>query len=309
MPLRVMIMGTGAVGSYFGAKLVQGGCDVKFVARGEQLAALREQGLQIESKLGHIHLRQVRASDNPTELGSADFVLICVKLWDTEAAAQAILPIIKPNTTVISLQNGVEKDDVLRTALGEQSVVGGVCFIGAKILQPGVISHTGTMQKLIFGEYDGSNSARVQTFLDICRKSGIEAELATDIRRAIWEKFVFLVGMSAATATMRSCIGQIRSNPQTRAFLLDVMRETVAVGRAHGISLDADFAEDRLAFCDKLPSEMKSSMLNDLEQGNRLEVEWLSGAVVKLGKAVGIETPLNRAVNDILALQANGSIH
>jgi 2-dehydropantoate 2-reductase len=295
------------VGGYFGTRLAQGGCDVGFVARGDHLAALVKNGLRIESKLGDIYLPEVRASDNPAALGPADLVLISVKLWDTDTAIRAIKPIVDRGAFVISFQNGVHKEEILRRTFGEKAVIGGVCYIASKIISPGVIKHTGSMQKLIFGEIDGQPSDRTRAFLEACRRSGIEAEISSDIRRAIWEKFVFLVGVSASTTTMRATIGPIRTNPRTRAFLLDTMREVVAVGRAHGVQLDQDFAENRLAFCDGLPPEMTSSMHTDLEEGKPLEVDWLSGAVVALGKAVAVQTPLNRAVDDILALRAEGA--
>ena len=304
--MRITVMGAGGVGGYFGARLAQGGCDVGFVARGEHLAAMREHGLRIESELGNIDLPAVRVSDDPVALGTADVVLICVKLWDTGTATQAIKPIVGPETTVISLQNGVQKDEVLRTTLGPQTVMGGLCYIGSKILRPGVIQHTGKLQRLEFGEYDGSVSPRAEAFLEACRSGGIDAEVSTDIQRSIWEKFVFLVGLSATTTSMRSTIGPIRANERTRRFLLEIMKEVVAIGRAMGVKLDEHFAENRLAFVDGLPPTMTSSMHNDLEQGRRLEVDWLSGGVVELGKSVGVPTPFNMAVRDILTLQANG---
>jgi 2-dehydropantoate 2-reductase len=305
--MRVTIMGSGAVGGYFGAKLAQGGADVGFVARGAHLAAMRENGLRIESKLGDIHLTQVRASDDPAALGPADYVLICVKLWDTETAARAVAPIVGPETAVISLQNGVTKDDILRQILGDKAVMGGLCYIGSALAAPGVIRHTGVMQKMVFGEYDGSRSPRAVAFLEACKRGGIDADISLDIRRALWEKFAFLVGLSGATTTIRKTIGPIRSNSHTRAFYLDLMREVVAVGRAHGVSVPADWPENRLAFADGLPAEMTSSMHVDLDRGNRLELDWLSGAVVNLGKTMNVPTPLNRAVADILALYANGA--
>jgi 2-dehydropantoate 2-reductase len=304
--MRIAVMGTGGVGGYFGARLAQGGSDVIFIARGAHLAALRERGLIVESKLGDVSLPKVEATDDPSTIGSVDFVLIGVKLWDTEAAGRAISTIVGPATTVLSLQNGVQKDDVLRPILGSEPLLGGVSYIASTIARPGVISHTGTVQKLVFGEYDGRRSARAESLLDACRRGGIDAELSLDVRKAIWEKFVFLVGLSGATTAMRLPIGPIRTNPRTRRFLFDIIREVVAVGRAHGVALDAEYAEDRLAFYDGLPAEMVSSMYHDLERGNRLEVDWLSGAVVELGQAVGVPTPLNRAVSDILALHANG---
>ncbi len=304
--MRVIVVGAGAVGGYFGARLLQGGCDVKFVARGAHLAAMRERGLRVQSALGNVELPEVPVSDNPADFGTADLVLICVKLWDTESAARAVLPSLAPDTAVMSLQNGVDKEDVLRRILGDRAVLGGISYINSKILEPGIIGHTGKIQRLVFGEFDGTNSARAEAFLAACRNGGIDAEVSSNIRRAIWEKFVFIVGVSAATTTMRKRIGPIRTNPQTRQFLLDMMREVVAVGRAHGIDLDENFAENRLAFCDTLAPEATSSMHGDLNEGHRLEVDWLSGAVVKLAEMVGVQTPLNRAVNDILALHAQG---
>jgi 2-dehydropantoate 2-reductase len=301
-------MGSGGVGGYFGARLAQGGCDVGFIARGAHLAALRERGLVVESKLGNVSLSKVCATDDPATLGSVDVVLIGVKLWDTEAAARAISPIVGPETTVLSLQNGVQKDDVLRRVLGDRPILGGLCYIAATIARPGVISHTGTVQKLVFGEYDGRRSARAEALLEASRRAGIDAELSLEIRKAIWEKFVFLVGLSAVTTTIRLPIGPIRTNPRTRRFLLDTMREVVAVGRAQGVALSVEYAEGRLAFCDGLPAEMTSSMYHDLERGDRLEVDWLSGAVVELGQAAGVPTPVNRAVSDILALHADGKL-
>lgn len=304
--MRIVVVGAGGIGGYFGARLAQGGSDVVFVARGAHLAALRERGLIVESKLGDVRLPKVQATDDPSGLGSVDVVLIGVKLWDTAAAAHAVSAIVGPTTVVLSLQNGVQKDDVLRRILGDDRVLGGVCYIASTIVRPGIISHTGTLQKIVFGEYDGRRSARAEALLEACRRGGIDAELSPDIRKAIWEKFVFLVGYSAVATSMRSPIGPIRTNPRTRRFLLDTMREVVAVGRAHGVALSAEYAEDRLAFCDGLPAEMVSSMYHDLEKGNRLEVDWLSGGVVELGQAVGLPTPVNRAVSDILALYANG---
>ena len=306
MPLRVTVVGAGGVGGYFGARLAQGGCDVSFVARGAQLAALREHGLRVESDLSEIHLPQVRASEAPEKLGQADVVLMCVKLWDTETAARAVKPMVGPGTAVISLQNGVRKEELLGQLLDKKAVVGGVCYVAAKILRPGVIQQTGKMQRLVFGELDAAASPRTKQFLDACHSSCIDAEISPDIRRAIWEKFVFVVGTSATTTTMRSTIGPIRANPLTRAFLLDVMREVVAVGRDHGVLLADDFADTRLAFCDTLPPAMTSSMHTDLEQGKRLELDWLSGSVIELGEAVGVPTPLNRAVRDILELHTQG---
>ncbi len=303
---RITVMGAGGVGGCFGARLAQAGCDVGFVARGAHLAALRSGGLRVESPLGDIHLPEVRAGETPESLGVADYVFICVKLWETEAAVQAVSSVVRDGTVVISFQNGIQKDEVLRRTLGKRAVMGGVAYISASIARPGVVRQSGALQRLVLGECDGGHSPRAAALRGACVRGGIEASVSSDIRRDIWEKFVFLVGLSAATASMRKPIGPIRSHPGSRAFLLDLMREVAAVGRAQGIELAEDFAEQRLAFCDTLPPDMTSSMHSDLERGSRLELDWLSGDVVAMGKVFGVPAPLNRAVADILSLYSQG---
>jgi 2-dehydropantoate 2-reductase len=305
--MRIVVMGTGGVGGYFGARLAEGGADVAFVARGAHLDAMRANGLQVESPSGNIHLPRPTVTDDPASLGGADIILFGVKLWDTEDAARRITPIVGPDTGVISFQNGVQKDDMLRAILGPKAVMGGVCYVASTIARPGVIAHTGALARLIFGEHDGTISPRTEALLDCCRRAGINAEISPDIRKAIWEKFVFLVGISSLTTATRDKLGPIRTNPQTRALLLDCMREVVSVGRALGVDLPADFAEDRLAFCDTLAPEMTSSMFHDLQRGNRLELPWLAGGIVTLGQQAGIATPVNRMIADLLALHAAGA--
>jgi 2-dehydropantoate 2-reductase len=305
--MKIAIMGSGGVGGSWGGRLAHIGCDVSFIARGSHLAAMREHGIVIENEtLGHIHVPQVNVTDDPSAVGVADVVLIAVKLWDTESAAQAVRPMVGPDTTVISLQNGVIKDDVLRQVYGDQVVVGGVAYVAAHVARPGVIRQTGAMQRCVIGEYDGKRSARVEALHEALVRAGIKAEISDDIRRTIWEKYVFLVGLSGSTTTMRSTIGPIREHPRTRAFLHDLMRETVAVGRADGVNLPEHYADERMAFADTLAYDMNSSMHHDLASGNPLELPWLSGGVVQLGGKLGVATPANRAVCDILALYTEG---
>jgi 2-dehydropantoate 2-reductase len=305
--MKIAMMGSGGVGGFFGGRLAHAGYDVSFVARGAHLAAMRERGLVIENEAqGNIRIPKVRATDDPASLGPVDLVVLSVKLWDTESAIRQMKPMLKPGTAVLSLQNGVIKDDILRRELGEAPVMGGVCYVATTIARPGVILQTGPMQRVVIGEYDGKPSERARLLHEALLKSGVSSELSSDVRRAIWEKFVFLVGISATTTAMRTTIGPIRKNPRTRAFLLEIFRETVAVGRAHGIALPADYADACLARADGLPGEMAASMAHDLHRGNRLEVEWLSGGVAQLGAAAGVPTPANRAVWDILALYAEG---
>ena len=305
--MKIAMMGSGGVGGFFGGRLAKAGHDVRFIARGSHLAALRAQGLTIENEpQGNIHIPKVNATEDPASIGTVDLVILSVKLWDTEAAAQQVKPIVGPDTAVLSLQNGVTKDAIMRRVFGDKAVMGGVCYVATHISRPGTIRQTGTMQRIVVGEYGGRKSRRAEELHAALASSGVTAELSDDVRRSIWEKYVFLVGLSATTTTMRRTLGPIRSNAQTRTFLHDVIREVVAVGRAHGVALPEDYADNRLAFGDTLPADMTSSMHHDLEKGNRLEVEWLSGGVVELGKEKGVPTPCNRAVCDILALHAGG---
>ena len=306
--MRIAIMGSGGLGGYFGARLVQGGADVHFVARGKHLEAMRSHGLRIEGP-EPVHASKVHATDDPCEIGVADVVMLCVKLWDTEQAIAQMRPMVGPGTAIVSFQNGVLKDQYLRAAFDQRQLMGGVGYVATTIEAPGVIRQTGPMQRLLFGEFDGSRSERGQALLAACLAGGVKAELSDQIVLEIWQKYVFLVGLSGTTTTMRMPIGPIRSNPRTRAFLLDVMGEVVAVGRAHGVALPEDYAQVRLRLADDVSPDMTSSMHHDLQRGNRLEVRWLAGGVVELGRAKAIPTPLNRAIADILALHAQGTSH
>jgi 2-dehydropantoate 2-reductase len=306
MSSKIVILGSGGVGGYFGARLAAAGNDVTFVARGAHFEAMRSNGLRVLSPLGDISLPEVEVVDSVDQIKRADFVFLTVKLWDTEQALPQLVPLAEGGATVISFQNGVQKDEVLLNVLPKPTVMGGVSYISAAIQEPGVIRHFGPIQNLVFGEFDGSRTQRAVDLLGACESAHIGARISNEIEREIWEKFVFLVGLSATTATIRQPIGAIRSNAQTRGFLLDVMRETVNVGRGQGVALAADYADKRIEFCDTLPAEMTASMYQDLHRGNRLELPWLSGAVAELGEQMGIAVPRNRAVSDILALYVTG---
>ena len=304
--MRIAFMGSGGLGGYFGARLCKGGADVHFIARGEHLQAMRSEGLRVEGP-EPIHIAHVNATDDPAAVGVVDFVMISVKLWDTEAALQQIRPMVGPDTAIISFQNGVLKDQYLRAVYDESRIMGGVGYVATTIDRPGVIRQTGPMQRLLFGEFDGARSTRGEALLAACLAGGIKAEFSDNILCEIWQKYVFLVGLSGTTTTMRKTIGPIRENAQTRAFLADVMREVVAVGRSHGVGLPEDYAEVRMRLADEVAFDMTSSMHHDLERGKPLEVRWLAGGVVELGQRKGVPTPLNRAIADILALHATGS--
>ncbi|NEB20445.1 ketopantoate reductase family protein [Streptomyces coelicoflavus] len=299
--MRIAVIGAGGVGGYFGARLAAAGNEVTFVARGGHLEAMRRSGLVVHSPLGELRTPPESVVGSISELGPTDLVLVAVKLWDTEAVADQLRSSAARDAPVLSLQNGVHKDAVLRDRLTEEQVLGGVCFISAFIEAPGVVRHNSPLQKVALGSYGPGPTETGRAVLAAFRDAGIDAEASDDIERAIWEKFVFLVGLSATTATVRQPIGVVRAHERSRALLYDVMAETVAVARASGVRLDGDFARDRLDFCDTLPAAMTSSMHNDLDKGNRLELPWLSGGVVELAGRLDVPVPRNRTVADILA--------
>lgn len=295
--MRIAMMGSGGVGGYFGGRLAASGNDVTFIARGRHLEAIRARGLRIVSRdMGDAIVFPALATDDPGEVGPVDYIIVGVKLWDTAAAARAIVPMLGPNTTVLSLQNGVEGDAVLAPIIGEERLIGGVAFIASSVGEPGVIHHIGTMQRVVIGERRGGSSPRVVALHAALANAGVVTEISQDIERTIWEKFVFLVGLSGTTTLACTTLGPIREDADGREFLADVMRETVAVGRAKGIALPPDYAEDRLEFADGLPWDMTSSMHHDLNNGNPLEVAWLSGAVARFGKELSLPTPVNHTV-------------
>ena len=304
--MKIAVMGAGGVGGYFGAKLAASGEEVYFIARGAHLEAMQKNGLQVHSANGDVQLKPGNATGNPASVGPVDLVMIAVKLWSTEDALRDAKPMVGPNTAVVSFQNGVVAVDAISKQYGKERTLGGVANIAAVIEKPGVIRHTGTMAILSIGELDGKPSARTKSFLDACTKAGIQARVSDDIQRTIWEKYVFLVAASAMTSLTRLPLGAIREDPDTRALTKQIMSEVVAVGKAKAVNLDSDLADKLLERLDGMPREMVASMLGDLERGNRLELPWLSGGVVEMGKQLGIATPANGFIVAALKLYIKG---
>ena len=289
--MKIAVVGAGGVGGGFGAALAKAGADVTFIARGAHLAAMKSAGLKIESPRGDTHLVPTQATDDPKTIGQVDVVLFCVKLWDLESAGEHIKPLIGPQTAVIPLQNGIDAPDRLIPILGAKAVMGGVAQISASIIQPGVIRQVGTFMRMIFGELDGSRSKRAEEFLALCLKAGFDATLSDQIVTELWMKFIPLATNASITAATRLPIGKLRDDPDVRAVFLAAITEVIEVGRAKGISLPADALGRTLDFISHTPPAMKASMALDLERGNRLELPWLSGKVVELGREVSVPTP------------------
>ncbi len=304
--MKVAIIGAGGVGGYFGARLAEAGHEVAFVARGAHKEAMKSKGLTVHSELGDIHLPSPEIVEDPEAVGFRDIILFCVKLWDVPGAAEILRPMLAAETCVVPIQNGVSVVGTLAGRLGAEYVLGAVTQISASIEAPGVIRHHGDFARLIFGEVPGGSSARVERLAATLGAAGIEARVATDTESEIWKKFIFLAPMAGVTTFYRAPIGDVRDKPEHWARLEAMVRETVAVGRAKGVALADDTEEGSLGFLRNMPPEMKSSMQLDLERGRRLELEWLSGEVVRLGRELGVPTPENEAVFEALKPFAMG---
>jgi 2-dehydropantoate 2-reductase len=298
-------MGAGGVGGYVGGRLAQAGETVGFIARGAHLAALRGEGLRIESPLGGLHLAPVEATDDPAAIGRVDVVLFTVKLGDTAAAAARLAPLLGERTRVVTLQNGIDSREMLARHVAAERIVAGCIYISAAISAPGVISSPGGGRRIIVDGLGGDGV--VAAFVAACNRTiALEASATDEISSAVWEKFVRLVAFSGITCLTRRPIGAVLEHPETLGFLRQLLEENVAVAAAVGVPFPPDMPEHVLGFYRGLPYETKSSMLHDLDAGKPLEVDWLAGRIVELGRAQGVSTPANAAVMAALAPHARG---
>jgi 2-dehydropantoate 2-reductase len=298
--MRMAVMAAGAVGGYFGGRMAAAGHDVTFIARGAHRDAIRRNGLRIESTLGDLHLKDVNVTDDPRQVGPVDVVLFAVKLWDTETAGEQTRPLVGSHTRVITLQNGVDSVERLAPILGVDATIGGTTHVVTKIAEPGVIRHTGAIAKVRCGRLDGRPDAVLAGYVEQIKNANIDITLSDQMLLDVWRKFVLLSGTSGMTASTRQPLGVIRDDEDMRAFFYKLMHETMAVGRAAGAAFPSDFPAELDALVATFPPMMKASMANDLESGNRLELDWLAGRVVALGRKYGIATPAQEAVYAIL---------
>lgn len=304
--MRIAIVGAGGVGGYFGARLAEAGADVTFIARGAHLDAMRARGLQVRSPKGDLHLSRVNATADPHEVGPVDVVFFAVKLYDTDAALALLPPLLGADTAVIPFQNGVDGVGNVERAVGRTHIAGGVSYVSAVIDAPGVIKHT-AMDHLIFGELDGAHSPRLQRLLDACRRANFQSTLSDDITVEIWTKFVRLSVFSGMTAVTRSPIGVIMTDPDLLSMLKAAVGEALAVARAKGVPVAETIVHDVANAYAALPPQAKASMLEDLERGRRIELPWLSGAVVRIGRETGVATPIHAFITTVLKPHLNGA--
>jgi 2-dehydropantoate 2-reductase len=300
--MKIAVVGTGGVGGYFGGLLARAEHDVSFLARGVHLRAIRARGLRVESFDGPFTIAPADATDDPGEIGPVDLAMVCVKNYDLSAAIEQMRPLIGPSTAILTLQNGVEAPDMLAAVYGRGSVLPGVVYCEVAVKEPGVIFQGSPLRRIIFGEFDGAISPRARAFADAFAQAGAETILSDNIFGAIWSKFCFICGMSGVTTLARQPVGPILADEEARLLLRAVVEEAYAVALASGVRFDADPVEAGLATFARFPAEAKSSMQRDLDRGARLEIGALNGAVVRLGRALGIPTPANQAIYAALRL-------
>lgn len=295
--MRVAVFGTGGVGGYFGARLAQAGEEVIFIARGEHLKAMRENGLRIESPKGDYTVLPTLAEADPEKVGVVDVVLVGVKAWQVPEAASSMRPMVGEKTIIIPLQNGVDAPGqlaaVLDTPGAEPHVLGGLCQISALIAAPGVIKHAAIEPLIAFNELDGVKRGRTEALQAAFARAGVNAQVPADIQVAMWNKFAFIAPFSGVGAVARAQAGALRSIPETRSLLEQAIREVVTVGLAMGVQLAVDTTARTLAFIDNLPESGTASMTRDIMAGRPSELEAQNGAVVRMGKECQISTPAN----------------
>jgi 2-dehydropantoate 2-reductase len=297
--VRIAVVGAGGVGCYFGGRLARAGGDIHLLARGRHLQAIRDRGLRISGARGEFAVA-LPATDDPADIGPSDIVLFCVKSYDTEAAVELLPPLLHATTAVVSLQNGIDSDEKIAARVGPEHVMGGAAFIFASVVEPGVVHDAGGPGSLVFGELDGSTSARGETLLAMCEKAGILAELVTNIRVRLWDKFAFICAQAGMTACTRLPIGEVRAIPETWAMFCKIVDEVVALGAAEGAGLPSETGPKIARFAQALPAGGFSSLYHDLVGGRRLELEALHGFVVQRSRAHGLAAPMSEAVYALL---------
>lgn len=304
--MKIVVMGSGGIGGYFGARLAAAGNDVTFVARGAHLAAMQAAGLVIESTLGNLHLTPTQAVHDARDVGSTDAVLFAVKMGDAEEGAASLQSILGKETPIFTFQNGVEAADLIDKIVGAGHVVPGVARISSHIARPGVIQHVSPFARLEFAEANNKTSERCEVFYSVCRNAGIDATLSSNIQRELWLKFAMLAPMAGITTLTQRTAGPLRRNADTRALIEAAIQEIVSVGEAAGTGVGASDLPSLIKTVDGLPETMTSSMSHDRAAGKPLELNWLSGAVVRLGQRYKVPTPTHRFIAQALALEAGG---
>jgi 2-dehydropantoate 2-reductase len=297
--MKIGVVGAGGVGGYYGALLASAGAEVGLIARGDHLAAIRKRGLQVRADDGDFAVR-VAASDDPAEIGPCDTVIFSVKSYDTGEAAALLGPLLRPETGVLSLQNGVDNEEKIAARIGAEHVLGGVSFILAHIAEPGVVEQVGSVRRVVFGELDGSRSERVTRLLAEFRKAEIDTDLADNIRVVLWDKFAYLCALAGLTAVTRLPIDMLLAVPETRNLFREAVREVALVARAEGVELAEDIVDQKTTFTEALGPDSFSSLHHDLVTGHRLELDALHGELTRRAARQGIPVPVSEMIYSLL---------
>ena len=292
--MKIAIMGTGGVGGYYGGLLSQAGQDVTFIARGAHLQAIQEKGLIVKSVHGDFHVFPAKATDKPAEVGPVDVIVFITKTYQTDEAAQLIKPMIGKDTTVISLQNGVDAADRIGAVIGMEHMLGGATWLSAAIEAPGVIGQYSQFRRIALGEFNGKTTPRLSAIYNTLQKTGATVEVSETILKILWTKFVFIAPVMAMGSLTRVTFGEYRNVPEARATLTDAISEVAAVAQAGGVTLDKDVVEKTLAFIDSSDPGIKPSMQRDVESGKLSELESMIGVVVRMGAQFKVPTPVMR---------------
>ena len=298
--MRITVFGTGGVGGYFGGRLARAGEKVTFIARGEHLQAIRTTGLRVDSRDGDFVIYPARATDDVSEVGATDLVILGVKAWQVPEAARAIKPIVGPSTTVLPLQNGVEAVPQLVDVLGPDNVIGGLCRIVSFVVEPGHIRHAGFTPSIIIGELENQRTDRIVNVEQVFRRAGLEITIAADIQVALWMKFLFIASFSGVGAMANAPAGVIRSDPSWRLQILKAMDEIYALAHARGINLPVNSIDTVMAAVDALPEDASSSMQRDIAAGKPSELDAQNGAVIRMAQKIGVNVPTHTLIYEIL---------
>ncbi len=298
--MRIAVMGAGGVGGYFGGLLARAGEDVTFIARGAHLDAIRRNGLRLASDLSGVFTVRSEATEDTSSVGPVDLVLYAVKMYHNEEAISAVAPMVGPNTVVLTLQNGIDNGDKLALALGKSHVMIGAAFVQARIQEPGVVAQLGRFGRVVFGEMEGGKTPRGDRLLGVFHNARWNVELTDNAQGAVWQKFVFLVGSAGVNAASNATYGEMRTAPATRELLRGAFQEVVALAEAKGIAIDENALESSMGLLDGFPADGRASLANDFINGNPTELEGLTGTVVRLGREMGVPTPINTTIYALL---------
>ena len=308
--MRIAVMGAGAVGGYLGALLARAGHEVSLIARGPHLQAIQGSGLHVRSEQGNFTTR-VQATDQPSEIGPVDLVIHAVKTYHNLETVPTLHPLLEGNTAVLCVQNGVDSWERVQQALPPNAVLPGAVYIEANVVEPGIVQQQGNVRRLVFGEVDGSMTPRIQAIASAMQSAGMPTEISTDITSILWSKWLFITTLAGITCAAHTGLADLLAVPESRLLVVQVLREIDSLGRELGVNLDSDIVDKTLYYMETEASSLKASMQKDMESGRPMELEALTGAVLRLGKEAKISTPANEAIYALLkphALRNSGTL-